>query len=99
MLGIDVELETRSDIVRAEYLEMPGLRLTADQARRLCGVDRDACARILEALVEAGFLTRGRDSRYSRTSEGSLPLPPFRMARAESSPRQASKPQPSRKRR
>jgi hypothetical protein len=26
--------------VRAEYLEMPGLRLTLEQAQRLCGVGR-----------------------------------------------------------
>ena len=29
--------------IRAEYLEMPGLRLTLEQARRLCGVERGLC--------------------------------------------------------
>ena len=31
--------------VRAEYLEMPGLRLTPEQAGRLCGVERALCQR------------------------------------------------------
>ena len=85
--------------IRCEYLEMPGLRLTADQARRLCGVDRDACAKILDELVDAGFLTRGHDNRYSRSSDGSLPAPPFRMARVAAAHVPVRPPQPARKRR
>ena len=39
--------------VRGEYLEMPGLRLTSDQARRLWRLDETACVAILGALVDA----------------------------------------------
>ncbi len=93
---IDQEVLLR---IRCEYLEMPGLRLTVDQARRLCGVDAETCARILDALVDAGFLSRGRDSRYSRSSEGGLPAVPFLMIKAERDSRSALRKQPARKHR
>jgi hypothetical protein len=41
---------------RAEYLEMPGLKLTAAQAARLWSTDAALCSRVLSALVEARFL-------------------------------------------
>lgn len=42
--------------VRAEFLEMPGLRLTPPQARRLWGLDGDACQAVIDALVASAFL-------------------------------------------
>jgi hypothetical protein len=39
--------------LRAEFLEMPGLRLTAEQVQRLCGLERTVCQIVLEALVDA----------------------------------------------
>lgn len=56
--------------IRAEYLEMPGLRLTPVQAQRLWGLDRVACDAILGALVEANFLTRTRDGAFVRADGG-----------------------------
>lgn len=44
--------------VRAEFLEMPGLRLTPRQARRLWGLDGEACHAVIEALVASAFLRR-----------------------------------------
>jgi two-component system, chemotaxis family, chemotaxis protein CheY len=56
--------------VRAEFLEMPGLRLTAAEAQRLCGVDdTDVCRWILDALVQARFLQRAENGVYSRRSD------------------------------
>jgi len=52
--------------VQGEFLEMPGLRLTEAQARRLWGLDRDACAALLGALVDANFLFRTRDGAFMR---------------------------------
>lgn len=52
--------------VQGEFLEMPGLRLTEAQARRLWGLDRDSCAALLGALVEANFLFRTRDGAFMR---------------------------------
>ncbi len=45
-------------LVRAEYLEMPGLCLTVAQAARLWNVGRDECRQTLDALTQAGFLYR-----------------------------------------
>jgi Fic family protein len=44
--------------IRSEYLEMPGLSLTARQAQRLFGADEHTCVALLEDLVARGFLTR-----------------------------------------
>ncbi len=54
--------------IRGEYLEMPGLRLTAEQARRLWSLDLMTCRSLLDALVEAKFLRRSGDGNYSRRS-------------------------------
>lgn len=47
--------------IRDEFNEMPGLRLTAAQVRRLCAIDAAACERALADLAREGFLSR--DSR------------------------------------
>ena len=52
--------------VKGEYLEMPGLRLTEAQARRLWGLDPVACSALLGALVDAKFLFRTRDGAFMR---------------------------------
>jgi CheY-like chemotaxis protein len=56
--------------IRSEYLEMPGLTLNSAQVQRLCGIDDAACRMVLEALVEAGFLTLREDGSYSRSRDG-----------------------------
>jgi hypothetical protein len=43
-------------VVRAEYLEMPGLNLTKPQVQRLWGIDQSTCEGVLDALVDARFL-------------------------------------------
>ena len=58
--------------LRAEFLEMPGLRLTAEQVHRLGGVERAACTLALDALVEENFLCAKPDGTYVRTTEGHL---------------------------
>ena len=63
--------------IRAEYLEMPGLRLTLAQAQRLCGVDRADCKAVLDGLVDAKFLCKKPDGAYARSSEGPQPIRPF----------------------
>jgi len=62
--------------LRAEFLEMPGLRLTATQAARLCGAEPTMCQAILDALVDAKLLYRGSDGYYTRlTAESPRPRP------------------------
>ena len=42
--------------IRAEFLEMPGLRLTLTQAARLWGLDEGACRLVIDVLVGSSFL-------------------------------------------
>jgi hypothetical protein len=42
--------------VRAEFREMPGLRLTLLQASRLFDIDPVQCEQVLAALVRSGLL-------------------------------------------
>ena len=58
--------------IRGEFLEMPGLRLTSEQARRLWRLDETACEAVLGALVDARFLARTRDGAFVR-QDGSSP--------------------------
>ncbi len=50
--------------VRGEFLEMPGMRLTAAQARRLWNLDAAQTDALLTALVETQFLSRTRDGAF-----------------------------------
>ena len=52
--------------IQGEFVEMPGLRLTAPQAQRLWGLERDVCDALLGALVDAKFLAQTRDGAYVR---------------------------------
>lgn len=53
--------------VRADYLEMPGLKLTGMQAQRLWDMDHATCNVVLNALVSESFLIRTRDGAYMRS--------------------------------
>jgi hypothetical protein len=77
-----IELSEPIQRIRAEYLEMPGLQLTLEQAQRLWGLDEDTCARSLACLVESRFLVRTRRDLYARLTEGSIAMPALRMAKA-----------------
>jgi hypothetical protein len=44
------------DRIRSEYREMPGLRLSAKQVARLCGIGDAICYASLDVLVQEGFL-------------------------------------------
>jgi hypothetical protein len=52
-------------IVRGEFQEIPGLRLTKRQVRRLWGLDAPTCDALLTILVEARFLTRVKSGAYA----------------------------------
>jgi len=53
-------------LIRAEYLEIPGLHLTRNQVQRLWGLDPTTCDVLLGALVDARFLRRTHDGGYVR---------------------------------
>jgi len=44
--------------IRAEFLEMPGLCLTIEQAQRLWSLERRKCEAVLRSLIDARFLRR-----------------------------------------
>jgi hypothetical protein len=52
--------------IRAEYLESPGLRLTASQIQRLWCLDAVQCEAVLTALIDTRFLRRTRDGEFVR---------------------------------
>ena len=53
-------------IIRGEFLEIPGLRLTRDQIQRLWDLRRDDCSTVLEELLDQGFLRATADGSYVR---------------------------------
>jgi len=59
--------------LRAEFLEMPGLRLTPEQVQRLCGVERMMCQVVLDRLVNEKFLSANSDGHYTRLRDGAEP--------------------------
>lgn len=56
--------------VRGEYRDMPGMRLTIDQAMRFWMMDWPTCTSIFESLVAARFLEVDNTGRYRKTHSG-----------------------------
>jgi hypothetical protein len=66
--------------LRAEYLEMPGMKLRIEQVERLCGIEPTMCRPVLNALVKSNFLCLKSDGTYVRSTEGRSAVP--RVAKA-----------------
>jgi hypothetical protein len=76
----DFRVATASEDVRsrlrAEFLEMPGLRLKRKQVQRLCNVEETACQMALDALVNEKVLCMTPDGCYARLIDGAdVPRP------------------------
>jgi hypothetical protein len=56
--------------IRSEFEEMPGLRLTRDQAARLWSLSHELSDRLLGELEGQGFLRRLNDGAYGRPDLG-----------------------------
>jgi hypothetical protein len=52
--------------VRGEFVEMPCLRVTAQQARTLLGLQEPASDWVLERLAAEGFLAKTPQGEYMR---------------------------------
>jgi hypothetical protein len=50
--------------IRVEYENLPGLKLTIEQARRLWAVDDATCSAALESLIAEGFLHRTGTGKF-----------------------------------
>ena len=56
--------------IQIEFIEMPDLKLTLAQIRRLCDLTDDVCIPAVAALQESGFLWRAADGRFVRRAYG-----------------------------
>jgi hypothetical protein len=84
-----VAMRTIQDVLnrlRAEYTEMPGLRLKAEQVQRLYGAEQTVCQLVLDSLVDEQFLCVSSDGHYALTIDGEIPYP--RAAKADLRPEQ-----------
>jgi hypothetical protein len=70
MLAADVKIADSLQLIRSEYLEIPGLKLTKPQVQRLWGLDPTRCDALLEALVDVKFLKCTRGAQYVRADAG-----------------------------
>jgi hypothetical protein len=52
--------------IQADFLEIPGLRVTLEEAVRRFHVERPTCEAILAALVDGHVLVRDASERYRR---------------------------------
>lgn len=61
-----IDIDDTLSLIRMEYAELPGLKLTMWQAQRLWDLSEDVCARAMAALTESRFLARTTDGAYVR---------------------------------
>ena len=64
--------------IAEDYIEMPDLKLTLSQARRLWNMPEAVAVAALASLVARGFLLQTRDGAYLRRASGA----PTPMAKA-----------------
>lgn len=70
MLSTETTLADWLHLIRAEYLEIPGLHLTESQVQRLWNLDSVATQTLLSALLDVKFLKRTRHGAYVRADQG-----------------------------
>ena len=61
--AVDIETLNR---IQLEYLEMPHMKLTLRQARRMWSLPQEVCDRAMALLVDRGFLVRSTDGGFLR---------------------------------
>jgi hypothetical protein len=64
-----MESATLVDRVRGEFIEMPGLQLTMQQASRLWGLDIPACRYVIDVLVDSAFLRWTESGKIVRAAK------------------------------
>lgn len=67
---VPVSHEEAMSRIAVEYIEMPDLKLTVDQARRLWNFPEQVCATALASLEARGFLVRTRTGAFLRRASG-----------------------------
>ena len=64
--GTDITVRDWMDLIRAEYLEMPGLSLTGPQFERMWNLTPDLAEILLQELLRVCFLRRTKKGTYVR---------------------------------
>lgn len=65
-------MRTMQDVLhglRAEFVQMPGLRLSAEQVQRVCKLERTVCNVMLQSLVDEKFLYMRSDGAYAQAAD------------------------------
>ena len=70
MVDANTHIADWLQLIRAEYLEIPGLRLTKPQVQRLWGLDHVTSEALLSALIDVKFLRRTHQDAYVRADVG-----------------------------
>ena len=70
MIATQTTLADWLQLVRAEYLEIPGLQLTHKQVERLWGLDTATSQALIDLLLDAGFLRQTQTGAYVRADLG-----------------------------
>jgi hypothetical protein len=70
LLTVSTQITDWLQLIRAEYLEIPGLSLTKQQVERLWGLDHVTTEAVLAGLVDVKFLRCTRHHRYVRADVG-----------------------------
>ena len=63
------DIRHASTRIQMEFIEMPEMRLTRVQVRRLLNLPLDACEVALASLVQSGFLAQTADGAFLRGSQ------------------------------
>jgi hypothetical protein len=59
--------------IRREFSEMPDLKLTVGQLRRLCNLSEEACDTAVITLVTTGFLRKSVEGQLLRARDSPSP--------------------------
>jgi hypothetical protein len=62
--AVDHVLDKIARLIKEEFEEAPGLRMTVHEASRFWALDEMTCGQVLTRLEESGFLAKGVDERY-----------------------------------
>jgi len=68
MVSTQPDVERCIEMIQTEYREMPGLRLTKLQVRRMWNLDGLTCDAALDALESGKFLRRTTKQAYVRVT-------------------------------
>jgi hypothetical protein len=82
--------EQVAELIRMEYVELPGLKLTFWQTQRLWNPPEDLCRQALTVLTQSRFLTHGGRRVRASPDAGVTPRPVAHTSSVKCAPHQAA---------